>query len=77
MPKVVVVMVGANDLTAAYAQCGTWDSNDYYGAAATIAQQYVTCSVVWCYSVASVLLSALVSSTGLASKSTSYSQRHA
>ena len=33
-------MVGANDLTAAYAQCGTWDSNDYYGAAATIAQQY-------------------------------------
>ena len=39
MPKVVVLMVGANDLTAAYAQCGTWDSNDYYGAAATIAQQ--------------------------------------
>lgn len=41
MPKVVVLMVGANDLTAAYAQCGTWDQNDYYGAAATIAQQYV------------------------------------
>ncbi|CAK0758845.1 hypothetical protein CVIRNUC_002651 [Coccomyxa viridis] len=39
MPKVVVMMVGANDLTAAYAQCGTWDQNDYYGAAATIAQQ--------------------------------------
>ena len=39
MPKVVVLMVGANDLTAAYAQCGTWDSNDYYGAAATITQQ--------------------------------------
>lgn len=41
MPKVVVMMVGANDLTAAYAQCGTWDQNDYYGAAATIAQQWV------------------------------------
>ena len=41
MPKVVVMMVGANDLTAAYAQCGTWDQSDYYGAAATIAQQWV------------------------------------
>lgn len=39
MPKVVVLMVGANDLTAAYAQCGTWDSKDYYGAAYSIAQQ--------------------------------------
>ena len=44
MPKVVVLMVGANDLTAAYAQCGTWDAKDYYGAAATIAQQYAQSS---------------------------------
>ena len=41
MPKVAVLMVGANDLTAAYAKCGTWDQSDYYGAAATITQQWV------------------------------------
>ena len=38
-PKLAVVMIGANDLTAAYVQCGTWDSNSYYNAAASIAQQ--------------------------------------
>ncbi|KAK9916523.1 hypothetical protein WJX75_003696 [Coccomyxa subellipsoidea] len=38
-PKLAVVMIGANDLTAAYVQCGTWDQSSYYNAAANIAQQ--------------------------------------
>ena len=40
-PKLAVVMIGANDLTAAYVQCGTWDQSSYYNAAANIAQQCV------------------------------------
>ena len=38
-PKVVVIMIGANDLSTAYAGCGTWDQGDYYNAASAIAQQ--------------------------------------
>ncbi len=34
-------MIGANDLTAAYVQCGTWDTSSYNNAAATIAQQCI------------------------------------
>lgn len=40
-PKLAVVMIGANDLTAAYVQCGTWDQSSYYNAAVNIAQQCV------------------------------------
>ncbi len=63
-PKLAVVMIGANDLTAAYVQCGTWDSNSYYNAAASIAQQcapYVPTSPV-CFGIA-VLGPAITSNT--------------
>ena len=38
-PKVVVLMVGANDLSGAYVNCGTWDEADYTNAATSVAQQ--------------------------------------
>ena len=43
-PKVVVLMIGANDLSGAYVNCGTWDEGDYTNAAASIAQQYAPLS---------------------------------
>ena len=47
-PKVVVLMIGANDLSGAYVNCGTWDEGDYTNAAASIAQQCAPLSQIPC-----------------------------
>ena len=34
-----MVWIGANDLSGAYVNCGTWDESDYNNAASSVAQQ--------------------------------------